>query len=388
MKLSLPTKEQIKHKTVILRLDLNSPEIDIKHFRFLSTKKMISYLIKNKAKQIIILAHLGRPKKDKHSINANNFDYYNEKLSLKSFKKPLSLLYKTNVSFIKYSVFDEKFAKALKASKSSKIVLLENIRFYKGEEVNEIKLSKKLASLGDIYIDEAFSISHRESSSNQAIRQHIPSFFGVNYIEERQNLENIIEKSKKDLTVIIGGSKISDKLQLIFKFNKKSRFVLVAGAVANTLLHNMGFEVGQSFFEDIFIQNIHKLDFDSVIMPLDVKILNKNNWTKNTLSSNVNPDEKILDIGEFTVKTFLEKISKSKYVFWNGPLGYIEDERFVNSTKELLNFIKHDTKRHYIIGGGETLDCIQKFAPSIFKQKNVFVSTGGGALLEFLSKKL
>jgi phosphoglycerate kinase len=277
MKFSIPTKEQIKNKIVILRLDLNSPEIDIKHFRFTSTKKMISYLLKNKAKQIIILAHLGRPKKDKHSVSVDGFDFYNEKLSLKSFKKPLSLLYKNDISFVKYSVFHEKFDKSLKAAKTSKIVLLENIRFYKGEEVNEIKLSKRLAALGDLYVNEAFSISHRDSSSNKAICQQMPSYFGINYLEEKQNLETIIEKSKKDLTVVIGGSKISDKLKLIFKFNKKSRFVLVGGAIANTLLHNMGFEIGQSLFEDIFIDNINKLDFNSVIMPLDVKILNKNN---------------------------------------------------------------------------------------------------------------
>ena len=149
MKLSLPTKEQIKQKTVILRLDLNSPEIDIKHFRFLSTKKMISYLIKNKAKQIIILAHLGRPKKDKHSFNTNSFDHYNEKLSLKSFKKPLSLLYKTNVSFIKYSIFDEKFAKALKTSKSyknratRKCSLLQRGRGQRDKAIQKIGITRR-----------------------------------------------------------------------------------------------------------------------------------------------------------------------------------------------------------------------------------------------------
>ncbi len=388
MKPCLIPKEKIKDKTILIRLDLNSPKIDIKHHRFISTQKTIAYLLKNKVKQIIIVAHLGRPKKDKHSFNINNFDFYNEKLSLKLFKKPLSLLYKTKVSFIKHSLLDEKFAFSLKQNKKSKIILLENIRFYKGEEQNEVRLAKSLASLCDFFVDEAFSISHRESSSNKAIKKILPTYFGINYLAEKENLENIINKSKKDLTVIIGGSKINDKLAMIFKFNKKSRFILIGGAIANTLLCNMGFEIGQSLFEDIPIKNINKLDFNSVIMPLDVKVLNKNNWTKNTLASEVNFDEKILDIGEFTTNTFLAKIKESKYIFWNGPLGYIEDERFALATKSLLNFIKKDKKRHYIIGGGETLDCIKKFAPSIFKQKNVFVSTGGGALLEFLSKKL
>lgn len=388
MKLTPIDPANIKNKTIILRLDYNSPEINIKHFRFLSTKRTIAFLLKNKAKQIIILAHLGRPKKDKHSININNFDFFNEKLSLKSFKTPLSKLYKTKVAFIKQSIFSEDFEKCFKVHKKNKIILLENIRFYKGEELNELKLSKKIISFGDIYIDEAFSISHRECSSNNAIKKFILSYYGLNYIDEFKNLENLILKSKNNLTVIIGGSKISDKLDLIFKLNKKSRYILVGGAIANSLLYNMGFEIGQSYFEDVVIEKIKKINFEKVIMPLDVKILNKNNWTQNSLSSEINSDENILDIGDFTINNFLEKISNSKYIFWNGPLGYIEDERFSQGTKALINFIKNDSKRHYVIGGGETLDCIQKYGPSIFKQKNVFVSTGGGALLEYLSKKI
>ncbi len=388
MDFKVPSASSIKGKKVIVRLDLNSQETDKIHYRFLATQKTISYLIKNKAKTIIVLAHLGRPESDKHSVSINGFDCYNEKMSLKIFKNVLNKLYKTKVFFFKYSIFNEKFEKYFKAKKLPKIVLLENIRFYSGEDKNDLELAKILGNVGDIFIDEAFSVSHRKVMSNTAITKILPSFFGFNYISEIKNLDKIVEKSKKELVVIIGGAKIKDKAELLLKFIDHSKFVLVGGGIANSFIHNMGFEIGKSYYDDISISNFSKLNFNKLLLPIDFKILDNAGSVKFKMNSEIEATDKILDIGNFTIQQFVEKIRLAKYVFWNGPLGYIEDERFAFGTKSILNFIKNDKKRKYVLGGGETLDTISQFEPSIFKQKNVFVSTGGGAMLWYLSKKI
>jgi len=150
----------------------------------------------------------------------------------------------------------------------------------------------------------------------------------------------------------------------------------------------MGFEIGKSYYDEMTINNISKLDFNKIILPIDFKVLDKNGGIKNRLNSEIESSDKILDLGNLTTQQFVEKIRSSKYIFWNGPLGYVEDERFSVATKTILNFIKNDKKRKYVLGGGETLDCINCFEPTIFKQKNVFVSTGGGAMLWYLNKKI
>ena len=380
--------KKIKDKKVIVRLDLNSPDADNMHYRFLATKETITFLMKNKAKTIIVLAHLGRPEGDKHSIKINNFDYYNEKLSLKIFKGILSKLYKTKIFFLKYSIFDERFLKYFKAKKFPKIILLENIRFYKGEDNNDLEFIKKIANVGDIFVDEGFSVCHRQVASNSAITKILPSYYGFNYMNEIKNLDKIIEKSLGNLAVIIGGAKIKDKSELLFKFIKHTKCVLIGGGIANTFIKNMGFEIGKSYYDEGVMTNAAKLNFANVILPMDFKVLENKGAVKNKLSSDIDVGDKILDIGNLTTRQFIDKIKLNKYVFWNGPLGYIEDERFSTSTRAVLEFIKNDKQRKYVIGGGETLDCISKYQPSIFKQANVFVSTGGGAMLWYLSKKI
>ncbi len=388
MDFKLIDSKKIKDKKVIVRLDLNSPDADKMHYRFLATKETISFLMKNKAKTIIVLAHLGRPESDKHSMKINNFDYYNEKLSLKVFKSILSKLYKTKIFFLKYSVSDERFLKYFKAKKLPRIILLENIRFYKGEENNDLEFIKKIANVGDIFIDEGFSVSHRLVASNSAITKILPTYYGFNYINEIKNLDKIIEKSLGNLAVIIGGAKIKDKSELLFKFIKHSKCVLIGGGIANTFIKNMGFEIGKSYYDEGAMTNASKLIFDNIMLPMDFKVLDSKGNVKTRMSSDVEVGDKILDVGPLTIQQFIGKIKDNKYVFWNGPLGYIEDERFSTATKVILEFIKNDKQRKYILGGGETLDCITKYEPSIFKQSNVFVSTGGGAMLWYLSKKI
>jgi len=315
MDFKLIDSKKIKDKKVIVRLDLNSPDADKMHYRFLATKETITFLMKNKAKTIIVLAHLGRPEDDKHSMKINNFDYYNEKLSLKIFKAILSKLYKSKVFFLKYSVFDERFLKYFKTKKLPKIILLENIRFYKGEDNNDLEFIKKIASVGDIFIDEGFSVSHRQVASNSSITKILPSYYGFNYINEIKNLDKIIEKSLGNLAVIIGGAKIKDKSELLFKFIKHSKCVLIGGGIANTFIKNMGFEIGKSYYDEGAMTNASKLIFDNIMLPMDFKVLDSKGNVKTRMSSDVEVGDKILDVGALTIQQFIEKIKDNKYVF-------------------------------------------------------------------------
>jgi phosphoglycerate kinase len=314
MDLQLIKASKIKGKRVIVRVDLNSQETDKIHYRFLSTQKIISFLLKNKAKTIIVLAHLGRPESDKHSIKINNFDFYNEKMSLKVFKNVLNRLYRTKVFFLKYSIFSDKFDKYFKAKKLPRIILLENIRFYIGEDKNDIELAKKISQLGDIFIDEAFSVCHRKVMSNNSITKILPSFYGFNYILEVKNLDKILEKTKNELLVIIGGAKIKDKAELLLKFINNSKYILIGGGIANSFINNMGFEIGRSYYDEITITNFSKLDFNKIILPIDFKIIDINGGVKYKLNSEIATTDKILDLGSLTIQQFVEKMKLCKYV--------------------------------------------------------------------------
>lgn len=383
---SIP-KNQIKDKVIIIRVDLNSPEVNALHYRFLCTKETIQFLLQNKAKSIILITHLGRPETDKHSVKIHGFDYFSEKLSLKGLKKVLTTIYKKEVVFLKHSIFDPHFDKFFNDKKLPKIVLLENIRFYKGEGNNDISFAKKISAIGDVYIDEGFSVSHRKTATNTAIKKLLPSYYGFNYIKEVKELTAITTSNPKSLCVIIGGAKISDKSELLLKFIKKVNKVLVGGAIANTFFKNLGFNIGNSVYENIQIPNLNKMDFSKLILPTDFKVLVKKDKTQNKLLGDIETTDKILDIGNLTLTQFDTVVAQSHTIFWNGPLGYVEDDRFTISTRHLLNVLKN-SKARIVIGGGETLDCITKYEPSLFKQKNIFVSTGGGAMLDFLSKNI
>jgi phosphoglycerate kinase len=315
MDLKTPNASLVKDKNVIVRLDLNTQEVDTINYRFLATKETISYLLKSKAKTIIVLAHLGRPEKDKHSLKINDFDYYNEKLSLKKFKNSLTKIYKTKVFFFKHSVYSDKFEKYFSGKKLPKIILLENIRFYKGEVDNDKNLAKIIANIGDLFINDAFSVAHRKAMSNNVISKVLPSFYGFNYIKEIKNLNKVIDRSKNNLAVIIGGAKIKDKIDLVLKFAKNSKYVLIGGGIANSFLYSMGCEVGKSIYEDISNINFKKLDFSKVLLPVDVKIINQFGVVDSKMCADIDSKDMILDIGDLAIEEFVSKIKECNYVF-------------------------------------------------------------------------
>ncbi len=254
---------------------------------------------------------------------------------------------------------------------------MENLRFSPEEEKNDKDFAKLLASLGDIYINDAFAVSHRANASVEAITQFLPSYAGLLLEKEISNLDAVMKKFKKPLVVILGGAKVSDKIGLINNFLKKADYFLIGGAMANTFFVFEGLPVGDSFYEKTrlpagrqgYTREITREIGRKIILPIDVVIYKR----------------RILDIGPETVKKYDEIIKKAKTIIWNGPMGMFEDKKFAKGTEEIAAAILKNKKAKTVIGGGETISALK---PKTYNLKpNIFLSTGGGAMLEYLAGK-
>jgi phosphoglycerate kinase len=374
----------LKGKKVILRVDLNVPmqngsitEIS----RITKILPTIKLLIEKEAK-VIILSHIGRPKGK--VING---------MSLEPISKKLADLLNVEVLFNKNKINEKTSVKINKISNSS-VMMMENIRFYEKEEQNDDSFSKKISSLGDIYVNDAFSCSHRAHSSIEGITKYIPSYCGLQFIEEINALKKITSEITKPVTCIIGGSKISTKIKIISNLIKIFDNIIIVGGMGNALLKNTGINIGKSFCDDGYKNLVGKILEQSkvyncsIYSPLDVvvsKELNGNGTIKEV--NKVNNDEMILDIGPKTI-TLIEKIiNSSNTVLWNGPAGYFENPNFSNGTKKILEIISNKRSKNQIYsvaGGGETVAVINKFNKS---NSFNFISTAGGAFLEYLEGK-
>jgi len=272
--------------------------------------------------------------------------------------------------------------------------MLENIRFNEGEETNDKEFSKKMSTLGDIYINDAFSCSHRSHASVEGITKYIPSYFGLQITEEINALKKLTSEIKEPVSLIIGGSKISTKIKIINNLIKKFNNIIIVGGMANTMLKHTGASVGKSICEyecasliKEIIENSKKYNCD-ITLPKDVivsKSLNGNGKEKNI--NEIDENDMILDIGSKTISSIETTINKSKTVLWNGPAGYFENPNFQNGTKKILELISQKTKNDKIFsvaGGGETVAAINKFNKF---DSFTFVSTAGGAFLEYLEGK-
>lgn len=352
-------KNNIKNKKVIVRVDYN---VEIKNkkieefYRIEKSLKTINFLKNNKAKQIILITHLGRPK--------NREAKYSTKNLLPFLKK--------HIKGIQY--FNWEPGKTININK--KIVILENIRFFKEEENNNQKFSKSLAQLGDIFVNEAFSVSHRKHSSIYGISKYLPTYFGFNFEEEINNLNKVFEyiKKKKSIGVIISGIKFETKIELINKFIKKSDVIILGGGIANTFLKAKGFEIGNSIYDKEYLEYVKNIYSNKIILPFDFITQNGHKYL-----GEIKKEDIIYDIGEESLKIFIEELKKVSLVIWNGPLGKIEDKRYLKGS---LNFAKNlmKLKNKKIIGGGDTLKIFKNI-----KVKNTFLSTGGGAMLYYLA---
>ena len=375
-----------KNKTVLIRFDLNVPLNSIDDYisdRIIRIKKPILNLL-NGNNKVIILSHLGRPK-----------GKIKDELSLQQVVPQLERVLEKKINFLPDCIGNEVKDK-INSLENGTIILLENCRFYKEEEENDHDFAKQLSELADVYINDAFACSHRAHASIEAISHFMPSYCGDLLEEEIINLQEVIHEPLGPALTIIGGSKISTKITVLKNLSKKMDTIVIAGGMANNFLKYHGYNIQKSLHEENVDHLIGEiLDFSSknncrLVLPIDAvtadKISNKAD-TKESDIDNIEEQNMILDIGKNTVKLIKNEISKSKTVFWNGPLGVFETSPFDRGTVEIANFISNLTTNNKIrsfAGGGDTISALDLAG---VKDNFSYVSTGGGALLELIEGK-
>ena len=376
--------QNVQNKTVVLRLDLNVPlnnKTIVDKSRIFVSLPFLKDLIKRKAK-IVIISHLGRPKGIKDS-----------RLSLSPIYKILKEVLKTNIYFFMGEINKDTKNK-FSYLKEGEIILIENIRFFDGENKNDENFAKDLASLGDIYINDAFSCSHREQASIHKITKYIKeSYAGPLLKKEVSAINKIIQNKKEPVTCIIGGSKISTKINVITNLIKNVNNMIIVGAMANNFLIFNGFKIGKSLVEKDSNKIIDKIFSEAkkhncnIFIPEDFNVsTNFDGSGKIKKQDSVDENEIILDIGTETIKKIEAIIDKSNTVLWNGPAGYFENKNFSVGTLSIAKKISENTSKKSLIsilGGGDTIAAIN----SNDKFSFTHLSTAGGAFLEFLEGK-
>ena len=382
---SIKEEINLNNKKILLRLDLNVP---LDNGRITDTTRIekilptLKFLIKQNSK-IIILSHVGRPKGK--VIN---------ELSLKPICEDLGKKLNQNVKLITKNI-NEINNKDLFKNIEEKIVMLENIRFYFEEEKNDPKFAKHLASLADIYVNDAFSCSHRAHASIHGISNFLPSYSGLQLDLEVNALTKITSEIKKPITCIIGGSKISTKINIIKNLIPKFDNIIIVGGMANNLIKYMGHNIGKSLQEentDLIIKEIFSLSKTEnckIVYPDDIVVAKDLSGSPKTKELNeVSSDEMILDIGPKTIKIINNIIDQSNTILWNGPAGYFENPNFaIGSIKIAEKIIENNkaNKIYSVAGGGDTVSLLNSLnAIGNFN----FVSTAGGAFLEYLEGKV
>ena len=380
---SIEKLENIENKNVILRLDLNVP---IKNDKIIDTNRIdkiiptLNFLVKKKAK-VIIISHIGRP----HGKIV-------KELSLKPVSLCIKDKIKRDVILLKENIFNLNKKDIFKNS-SDGVVLLENIRFYPEEEANDDKFSEKLASLGDIYVNDAFSCSHRDHASVTKITNYIPSYSGIQINTEVNALRKITTEIKKPVTCIIGGSKISSKINIIKNLIPKFNNIIIVGAMANNIFKYQGLKIGKSIYENNIGRIIQEI-FNyaekyecNIYFPKDVKVGKKlNDKSIEKEFREIEDDDMILDVGSKTLVEIKKIIDNSSTLLWNGPLGYFENSNFSSGSLEVAKYIANRGDKIFsVVGGGDTVSVVNSLN---INSKFNFVSTAGGAFLEYIEGKV
>ncbi|MFH1188449.1 MAG: phosphoglycerate kinase [bacterium] len=344
----------MKTYIVQVNLDIKTIKKAEETVRFKNVLKTIKSIAKSSNK-VVIISHRGRP------------TGYDKELSLQPFRPLLQEAMGTSVGFLPIS--DLRLAKILiqKAEKGS-IFLCENIRFFPGEEKNSKSFAKELAELGDFYINDDFATSHRRQASYVGIPLFLPSKLGPRFKEEITILKKVLKKAESPFVLIIGGTKISDKIGVIEKFLPAVDYILLGGGAALTLQKAAGIDIGSSIYDEKMLTTAKRLLRDNkIILPID----------------EVKQDDRILDIGPATVKHYNAILKTAKTIIWAGPMGLVEEKPFMKGTYEIARTIAK-SNAFSIIGGGDTTKVITTLH---LEDKFGFVSTGGSAMLEFLSGK-
>ena len=381
---NITEEANLSDKKILLRLDLNVPLIDNKITDSTRIDKILptlNFLIAQKAK-IIIVSHVGRPK---GKVVKN--------LSLQPISEDLSKKLNQNVRLVSNNIKQINLNELFK-NNDEKIIMLENIRFYSEEEKNNQQFAKHLASLADIYVNDAFSCSHRTHASIHEITNFLPSYSGLQFDLEVNALKKITSDIKKPITCIIGGSKVSTKINIIKNLITKFDNIIIVGGMANNIIRYVGNNIGKSLQEESS-ENIIKEIFSlservgcKLIYPEDVVVGKSLEGDPKIKELNeIVSDEMILDIGPKTIKNINNIIDKSSTILWNGPAGYFENPKFANGSIKIAKKMieKNKSNKIYsVAGGGDTVSLIN----SLNGINNFnFVSTAGGAFLEYLEGK-
>jgi phosphoglycerate kinase len=378
-----------KDKKALIRVDFNVPLDD--EFKITDDKRIraalptISKILKDGG-AVILMSHLGRPK-----------DGPTDKYSLKHILSDLSALVGVEVKFADDCIGESAVEQAADL-KAGEVLLLENLRFYKEEEKGDVAFAEKLSKLGDVYVNDAFGTAHRAHASTSIIAQFFPDakYFGYLMASEVENAEKILNHAERPFTAIMGGAKVSDKILLIEKLLDKVDNLIIGGGMAYTFAKAQGGEIGTSLLEAdkqaLSLELIEKAKAKGVnlILPVDTVIADKfaNDADKKDVASGQIPADWMgLDIGPKSVALFQEVIKNSKTLLWNGPMGVFEMESFQVGTKAVAEAVVAATKDNgafSLIGGGDSAAAIAKFG---MEDEVSYVSTGGGALLEYMEGK-
>ena len=360
----------LRNKRAVLRLDLNVPIQDNKisdDSRIIASLPTIHRVLKD-AKNLLIISHLGRPEEG----------VIQKEFSMKPIADYLERVIDEKITIIDYLDSTGLF-------RASKVQILENIRFFKGEKENCEQLGKSLGELGDVYIFDAFGTAHRKQASTySAIKHASQSCAGLLMEKEITMLSEILNEINHPFTAIIGGAKISTKINLISNLANKASCIVVGGGIANTFLKAAGFEIGESLFEKDFIQVAEKLlETGKIHLPNQVYVGSHINTDKSIIKDldELEPTDRIFDLK--LNNQSISDLKESKTILWNGPLGVFENKVFEQGTQELAKIISN-SKAFSVAGGGETLAAINKF---ISKDELSYCSSGGGSFLEFMEGK-
>lgn len=349
--------KKYRGKTCLLRIDLNiEPGSELDSFRVAAVIPTVRLLLKSGVK-VVLLSHRGRPRGAER------------KLSLKEFVPILQKRLKEEVRFIPHFRFAS--IKKELGNWEEGVFLLENLRFLAGEEKNDKGLAKKLAGLGDIYVNDAFAVSHRANASVVAITKYLPSYAGLVLEREVKNLGVALSRRTRPCTLIIGGAKVSDKIGVLGTLGKRADHILLGGGPANTFFAAQGLPVGNSLMDAQSIPFARQYrENPAFVLPCDVRI----------------HDRRILDIGAHTIEEWRHIIKKSRTIVWAGPPGLYTEKGFAEGTKAVWRAVLKNSSAFSVVGGGETTASLT-LLNGVSVPRNVFVSTGGGAMLDFLSGK-
>ncbi len=355
-------KGKLKNKRVLLRLDLNVPIEDGKIVDNFKIEKILTTVgfLKREGAKIIILSHIGRGGSD-------------SLLPVSEYMKKFF-----DIFFIE-DIFEDSQIKKIEEMEAGDIVMIENLRRFKEEKDNDLEFTKKLASLGDIYVNEAFAASHRSHSSIVGLPKLMESFFGPVFINEIEELKRVFQAGSPRLFVL-GGNKLKTKIPFIRKFLKTADFIFVGGALANDAFRAKGFDMSGSLVSEEDFDFSDLLENKKIIFPVDVLVERQGEIVVKR-PNEVLGNESVMDAGPETVLQLQKLIKNSRFVLWNGPLGYYT-RGFSDATFELIRSIT-GSNAESIAGGGDTEHCISKLG---LEEKFDFISTGGGAMLEFVAE--